>query len=358
MAAGKKITDEPAPPDPVFSRGAIVGHDAAHRHFRQLLDRGGLSHGWILAGPPGIGKATLAAQIAKAKLAPGALIDGHSLNTDNADNGVRQVTGLAHPDLIVARRRYDEKKQRLETEIPVDRIRALTQSLSLTTSGGHGRVAIIDTADEMNRNAANALLKILEEPPANTLVLLLSHAPGRLLATIRSRCRRYDLRAVDGALVDEFLKRETGVSAQARATIVAAAGGRPGYALALAENDGAEILQMAEAFLAAALSRQSVSTIAEQLSKKSADDQWTIFRDRLVAIMSERARGAAVANDASGEAAGQGATRAANSRLWVRRWEVTNTLCERGERLNMDRASLLQALAHDLGSMREAGASQ
>ncbi|MEL6789272.1 MAG: DNA polymerase III subunit delta' [Pseudomonadota bacterium] len=350
--AAKKQGDEPTPPDPVFSRNGLIGHDTAQSHFRQLLDRDALSHGWIITGPHGIGKATLAGHIAKAKLAPAALSDDHSLCTDPNHNTVRQITSLAHPDLVVARRRYDEKRQRLETEIPVDRIRALTKFLALTASGGHGRVAIIDTADEMNHNAANALLKVLEEPPANTLVLLLSHAPGRLLATIRSRCRRYALRPVEDRLVDNFLKAETHATAQARQTLVAAAGGRPGYALALAENDGAAILQMADAFLAAALSRQSVSTIAEQLSKKSADDQWAIFRNRLALILSERARTTALGEGPSGDRA----KLAANSRLWVKSWEVTNALCERGESLNIDRASLLQALAYDLGALHETGA--
>ena len=111
----------------------------------------------------------------------------------------------AHPDLMVIERGYDEKRDRLRTEIVVDDIRRAVDFMHLKSAMGGWRVVIVDCADEMNRNSANALLKILEEPPQRTLLLLVSHAPGGLLPTIRSRCRRLELAPLPDAIVSELI---------------------------------------------------------------------------------------------------------------------------------------------------------
>ena len=319
----------------------LIGHQQAEHSMRELMENGTLSHGWIISGPQGIGKATFAARLAKAKLAPEALTDTLSLATDPAHPIVRQISSMAHPDLFVARRRYDEKKQKLDNDISVDRIRTLTRALTLTASGDHGRVAIIDAADDMNRNAANALLKILEEPPEKTLIILISHAPGRLLATLRSRCRKIALRSVPDDPIRQLLTVEVSCTRGEADKIVEAAGGRPGYALSLAQNDGASALAAAESFVANAMGNKSIGPVAEQFSKKNTDAQWQIFRDHMMVVLSREARRSAI-DPASG---------LYSPDIWVKSWEAINALCDRGERLNLDRNALISAIGYDLAQI-------
>ena len=144
--------------------------------------RGALTNGWLIAGGRAPAKRRSAFRLARLLLAG-----------DDAAKAKTLIAANAHPDLFVAERLYDEKTERLASEISVETIRRLTQFLTRTPSLGDWRVAIVDTADALNRNAANALLKALEEPPPRTTLFLLSVAPGRLLATIRSRCRKVSL---------------------------------------------------------------------------------------------------------------------------------------------------------------------
>ena len=150
-----------------------IGREPIEAQLRDAMAAGVLSHGWILSGPKGAGKATLAYRIARALLDPKALTTNLTLDVSQDDQVFKLVAGQAHPDLFVAERLWDEKKSKYQTEISVETIRKLTSFLTRTASFGGWRVAIIDTADDMNRNAANALLKVLEEPPKKTLLLLL-----------------------------------------------------------------------------------------------------------------------------------------------------------------------------------------
>ena len=319
-----------------------VGREDVEIALRSAMAEGALSHGWIIAGPRGSGKATLAYRIARGMLDPRALMNDQTFEMQPAGRTFRLVAQSAHPDLFIAERAWNEKTSRYQTEITVETIRKLTLFLSRTAALGGYRVAIIDTADDLNRNAANALLKALEEPPANTLLLLMSEAPGRLIATIRSRCRRIDLRPLSDQAVAALLAREDLAHGEEAARIAAHAGGRPGYAMTLAAGEGAEAIKLAQGFIAAARKGDEVSRIAGSLSGKAADAKWEIFREALMQNLSDAARAGAGGTELEGPLAG-----AAPAAI-LSAWEQLTNLAGRGEALNLDRGQLINAMAYDL----------
>jgi DNA polymerase-3 subunit delta' len=177
----------------------LFGHDLAERTLAETFAGGRMHHAWLLAGRSGIGKATLAYRLARHVLAKPEERDpaNRSLKVPDDCSAARQTAALAHPGLLVLRRPYDVRSKRFATSIPVDEVRRLRSFLGLTAGDGGWRVVIVDSADELNLNAANALLKSLEEPPPRAVFLLVSSQPGSLLPTIRSRCRRLDLAPLD-----------------------------------------------------------------------------------------------------------------------------------------------------------------
>ncbi len=327
---------------PPHERLDQIGRDAVETDLRRAMTGGVLSHGWIIAAPKGAGKATLAYRIARGLLDPQALKDDHSFEIAAQSRAARLIAQQAHPDLFVAERQWNEKTSRYQTEITVETIRELTLFLSHTPAMGGFRIAIIDTADDLNRNAANALLKALEEPPARTLLLLLSQAPGRLLATIRSRCRRIDLRPVPEEDVLALVEREGGVSGKEAAAIAAAAGGRPGYALSLAAENGAEAIALAQAFLASTGKPAEIGRIAGAIAGKAGEGRWEIFRSVVAEKLSDAARCVARGLDAPAPLAG------ASAAALLTAWERISALAARGEALNLDRGQLVAAMAYDL----------
>jgi DNA polymerase-3 subunit delta' len=180
-------------PHPRETHG-FFGHAAAERAFLDAYRSGRMPHAWIIGGPEGVGKATLAWRVARFLLAqPGpqsaSVQRAQNLDVDPASPAARQIAALSSPDLALLRRQWNDKVKKLYTEIRVDEVRMAMRIFQHAAGGSGWRIAIIDSADELNRNAANALLKIIEEPPARSLFLLVAHRPGRILPTIRSRCR-------------------------------------------------------------------------------------------------------------------------------------------------------------------------
>ena len=200
------------PPSPAFAE-QLFGHGQTLEDFRQALTGGRMPHAWLFAGPKGIGKATLAYHCAREALAipadegPGGggepALFGAPEPAATPENPhrpdaplFRQVASGAHPDFMLLERSADPnaKDKRLRTAIVIGQVRQATQFLRRTSSGSRWKVLLVDSADDLNVNAANALLKVLEEPPGQAIVLLVSHSPGRLLPTIRSRVRSRQLR--------------------------------------------------------------------------------------------------------------------------------------------------------------------
>jgi DNA polymerase-3 subunit delta' len=219
---------------------ALLGQGVALSRAARAIRSGRPPSAWLITGAPGVGKATLAYRIARYLLAYGATDTGPEDLDVAQDSGVsRQVMAQSHPGLLVLKRAINPKSGKLMTVLSVDEIRRLADFFGMTSGAGGWRVAIVDTADDMNDNAANALLKMLEEPPGNAMLLLLSNTPGRLLPTIRSRCQRLDLRPLDDVLLEKALAEqlpETG--AAERASLARLSGGSIGAALTLATGDG------------------------------------------------------------------------------------------------------------------------
>ncbi len=326
-------------PDP-RERASQIGREALETDLRRTMAEGALNHGWIVSAPTGSGKATLAFRVARALLAPSALTSADSLRMDHSERTFRLVASNAHPDLFVAERLWDEKKGKYQTEITVETVRKLTNFLNRTASGGGARVAIVDTADDMNRNAANALLKVLEEPPAGAILLLLSSSPGRLLPTIRSRCRTIELPRISDDVVIKFLAEE-GVNVDAARTIAPFANGRPGYALQLAMGEGAEAIKLSQAFLNAAIGGGDISQIIAGVTGKAGEARWPIFRDTVLSSLSEATRTVALGDLPA-------TLGIVNAQGLLLAWEALSRLVARGEALNVDRTQLIHAMAHDL----------
>lgn len=171
--------------------GAPVGHDETWERLESGYRSGRLPQGLILSGASGIGKATLAFQFARYLLVNPAPSDAPAGGPDFTvpENLLRQVASGAHPGILHIRRPFNAKTKTFRTRITADEVRAIGRFLGHTSGDGGYRIVIVDPAEDMNTHAANALLKVLEEPPKNTLFLLIAHAPGRLLPTIRSRCQ-------------------------------------------------------------------------------------------------------------------------------------------------------------------------
>lgn len=318
------------------ARADFLGADGVEDMLAQALDAGALANGWLIAGGEGAGKATLAYRLARALLSPDRT-KGAGLAIAPGSKTFSLVASGGHPDLFVAERLYDEKKERHATEITVETIRNLGHFLSHTAGMGGWRVAIIDTADDLNRNAANALLKALEEPPPRTALFVLSSAPGRLLATIRSRCRRIDLRPVPDADIAAFLEREGAATGEQARRIAAAAKGRPGYALTLAAGEGATAIDAVEAFWSAATRGGDVGDLASRLAAKAADGAWPLFQSMLIDRLADKARGAAA----------QGASEAV---AYADLREAVQTLFVRGDAVNLDRFQIVLAAARAFGA--------
>lgn len=227
----------PGAPHPRHA-SAVIGHGAAIETFLSSARAGRLHHGWLITGPRGTGKATLAWALARWLLSD---YPGPDLTLAPDDPISRRIAALSEPRLSLVRRPVDEKTGRLRTEITVEEIRRLLSFFHMSAAEGGRRVAIIDAADEMNTSAANALLKILEEPPHDAIIFLISHQPARLLPTIRSRCRELRLSPLGSDEISHIL---SGLDAPGDSDRLAAlSGGSAGEALRLTGQDGLAVYQ-------------------------------------------------------------------------------------------------------------------
>ncbi len=263
-------------------RHVLFGQDEAEQEFLRAFAGGRLHHAWLIGGPQGIGKATLAYRIARFVLSQGgsSRTAAQSLDVSPDTPASRQVAALSHPNLFVLRRQPATDKKVATSNIPVDQVRRAL-GLFATTAGDSGyRICIVDSAEDLAAPSANALLKMVEEPPPRSLFLIISHAPQRVLPTIRSRCRRLmlkplgegDLTSVIGSLGDE--PYDTADVARA----VALADGSARRAIELLDPAKAETIEAVNRLLEG-LPRFDVKAtlaVAERLSKKGADQDFDL----------------------------------------------------------------------------------
>jgi DNA polymerase-3 subunit delta' len=271
----------------------IVGQDRAVVQFASAWASRKLHHAWLLAGPKGVGKATFAKSAARRVLADAAGPPSElaGIETDDEHRIVRLVEAGSHPDMRWLERLVNEKTGNLARNISIDQVRGLSDLFDLSPAMSDWRVAVIDTVDELDAPGANALLKMLEEPPANTIFFLVSHAPGRLLPTIRSRCRRLDFQALDDDAMTSILERQTDLVEAERRRVIAKSFGSAGQALAFAELGLAKLEEAALAIL-----RQGDPTnarrsdLASELGKKAAADRYAAFLDLAPSLIAREAR--------------------------------------------------------------------
>lgn len=283
----------------------LMGHQAAATMLAQAYRGGRLPHALIFAGPPGIGKATLAFHLAHHLLKYPRREEApeHLAAPDPSSSLFRQIASEAHPSVLHLTRPANDRSKGYKTVVTVDEIRRVGQFLSLTSHDGGYRVVIVDPADDMNSNAANALLKNLEEPPARTLFILIVHAPGSILPTIRSRCQVVRLAPLEE---DELLSVlhgiETGVPHEpaVRAALAQRAGGSARAAILLTQYGGLEIAQALDALARTSkLDMAEAHRLAEAVAGRDQAIQFDIFNQRVMEILSDQAREAALSGDMS-----------------------------------------------------------
>ena len=234
----------------------LFGHAEAEQTLLDAYRGGRIPHAWLIGGESGIGKATLAYRLARFVLAypdpamPAAQ-RAKSLDVPADHPTTRRIAGQAHSDLLVLRRVINEKTGKLFTVTRVEDVRRTVPFFGSTAGEGGWRVAIVDPLEDLNRAGENALLKVLEEPPARTLLLLVSHAPGRVLPTIRSRCRTLVLRPLAVENVIRAVTATAGEEASADdiRDAAAAADGSAGRALTFLEGDALELRQQVTGLL-------------------------------------------------------------------------------------------------------------
>jgi DNA polymerase-3 subunit delta' len=234
-------------PDP-RANPTLLGHPEAEATILEALRTGRMHHAWLITGPEGVGKATLAYRFARRLLAGRPAEE--SLALDPTHPVFRRVAANSHADLLTVERMLNEKTRRMKTQIAVEDVRKITGFMSLTPAEGGWRVVVVDGAEDLNPASANALLKILEEPPPRAILLLVCAAPGRLLPTIRSRCRRLRLTPLSdepmSALLAQYLPQ---IEPDERGRLLTLAEGSPGRAIMLAEDEGLKIAILVDKLL-------------------------------------------------------------------------------------------------------------
>ena len=319
----------------------LIGHEAPEAAFEAARARGRLHHAWLLTGPEGAGKATFAYRAARRLLGAPADPRLGLLGADPAHPASRQVMARSHPDLMVLEREGPDGKPR--KVIPVDDARRLAEFFSKSPASAPHRVAIVDAADDLNTNAANAILKTLEEPPPRGVLLMVSHSPGRLLATIRSRCRRLAFQPVALEDAAAFVRARADVNPEDALRLARMAEGAPGRALQLAAAQALAMDDAARDLIEGlpALDETRALTLSERFRGGEGPQQFALLFERL----SDRVHRLAADRAAQG---------AGSLDRWAQAWETLQRLPREVEALNLDRTD---ALFTALAELRQAARS-
>lgn len=365
--------DTELPPDSLHAplcESELSGHETAERALLDAWAGGRLHHAWLITGPQGIGKATLACRFARFLLARGtresqtearpSLFGGDasadiptSLYVSPDDSAFRRIAARGHADLFTVTLGFDVKRNRERKVIVVDDVRDIRSFISLTPAEDGYRVVIIDGAEDMNKNAANALLKMLEEPPPRTIFLLISHAPGRLLPTIRSRCRTLALHPLSDDRLAALLDRHAPeLPAADKAALLRIADGSIGRALRLAEEGGVALYREMIGLLGRLpdLDVAAAHAFGDKLARPNATGTYTLFTELLRWWLARMVRHNAAPKGGVEIVPGEdnlmrrlGSSRSLDQ--WVEVWEKIADLFTRAASVNLDRKqTVLSAL--------------
>jgi DNA polymerase III subunit delta' len=326
---------------------SLIGHKSAEAELLSAYREGRLAHAWLIGGREGIGKATLAWRFARFVLAnpdpaARAVREAADLHVDPVHPAARLLAQIAHPDFALIRREWQASTKKLAGEISVEAVRLGLQVFQLSAAFGGWRIAIVDSAEDLNRNSANALLKMVEEPPQRSLILIVSHRPGQVLATIRSRCRRLRL---DPLTEDEIVEAtvslgppwsEAGQDKIAAAVRRADGSVREALARLAPESDGVGALIDS---IVAGLPRpdpRAVARLADAVGGRAGDEAYRAFHRELYDWLASYARDLAPPSLRVEEIAGL--------------WDRIRAAERETEALNLDRKLHVLALIAEIGA--------
>ncbi len=365
------MSDPDALPEPDRISGAphpretarLFGQGKAEADFLNAFSTGRLHHGWLITGPRGVGKATLAWHIARFLLAtPEAQDDGlfgappppETLQIDAEHPVSRRMLALSEPGLFLLRRGPNDKGDKLANDIRVGEVRRLANFFALSSTDGGRRVVIVDAADELNTQAANAILKMLEEPPARTTLLLISHQPARLLPTIRSRCRELRLAPLgQDQMTQALAQAEIPVPPQDAAALTELAGGSVGAAIRLLNLDGLNIYKDLLAILGSLpnMDRPRLLALSDTCAGKAREERLDLLLTLTDQLTARIARTGATGIPPQVEAApGEVkalqhlAPDAASARRWAQSAQDASDRARHARRVNVDPAALVTDL--------------
>jgi DNA polymerase-3 subunit delta' len=328
----------------------LYGQGRAEADFLDAFGAGRLHSGWLITGPRGVGKATLAWKIATFLLAgqEAGLFGDPTLVVDRDHPDARLVQVGAHPRLSLIRRPWDDKTKKLKSEITVDAVRNLKSFFHMSAADGGRRVVIVDAADELNRNAANAILKELEEPPANATLLLIAHQPSRLLPTIRSRCRELRCGRLNAADLQAALT-QAGHPADHSESLATLAGGSAGDAIRLLNHDGlplyAELIKVLNGL--PRIDRPAALRLADACAVRGAEVRFGMTLDLIDLFLSRAARAGLMGEPTTQGAAGEARLLARiapddrAARAWAQLQQDLTDRSRHGRAVNLDPAALI-----------------
>jgi DNA polymerase-3 subunit delta' len=327
----------------------LFGHDEAEDGLLRAFESNTLPHGLLICGPRGIGKATLAHRFARFLLSV-------SQDSEDAKDAARnRIANGSHTDFLVIEPLFDEKKEEFARDITVDQAREIAQFLSLTPAEGDWRVVIVDSIDALGANAANAILKILEEPPPQALLMLVSHNPGKLLPTIRSRCRMLKLAPLPEKAFARAMMHVLPHVPQERLTALAQLSGfSPGIA-AQCEGQGALLLYGQILELLATLPHldsRKLHGFADAVATGQVHANWQLFSLLMQAALeraSKRAAGMVLVpiSEEEGEVLAMLAS-LHNAGIWAQKWQQASDQFSLAQRLHLDYKQLVIAFFHSL----------
>lgn len=345
----------------------LFGQQKAEDAFLSAFNSGRLHHGWLLTGPKGLGKATLAWRIARFLLATppqeedslfGAPPPPEKLDIAPDHPVARRMMALSEPGLFLLRRAWDDKAKRLKTQLTVDEVRKLKGFFTLSAAEGGRRVVIVDSMDELNVSAANAILKLLEEPPARTTLLMVTHQPSRLLPTIRSRCRELRLAPLGSEDMSAALTQAGAeVAPQDAQALAALSSGSVGAAIRLLNHDGlrlySELVQVLDTL--PRLDRPRAIALGESTAGKANEARLDLTLTLMDTLMARLARTGVTGQPplpegAQGEAAmlSRLAPDAAAGRAWAQIAQEAGDRARHARAVNVDPAALVLDLVLQL----------
>ena len=356
----------------------FYGHQPAEKHFLAAYNATRIHHAWLISGPKGVGKATMAYRIARFLLAndatlsddePLALfdaktlkeIDKPSLSMGREHPVFRRVAANGHPDLSIVQPGLSEDGKRMQTFITVDKIRDIGRSLSLTSAVGGWRVVIIDGAENLNTNAANALLKILEEPPQKVIFILVCHIPSRLIATIRSRCSHIKLFPLPTDILDTLLQSYVPtLTGDERQMLIRLSDGSVGRAVELSTKEGLSIQGELIAIFNTLpdLDIECAQKFADLITRRENEHYWQTTKELTIRNIADLIKSALGKSDLVSLGYGE-VELASLSRLqslgnpskWTKVWEHAFELFTAADNLNLDRREVILSV---FGAMADA----